>query len=97
MLEHIVLFDYNENIKKDNEEEKYFKVLNDSVETLKDIKGVKNIAIKKNLSELSDLVFYVFFDTKDDLLNFQNDPKHLAHKNRCKNIVCNRKVIDFYL
>lgn len=97
MFEHIVLFDYTENIKKNNEVEKYFKVLKDSVETLKDIKGVKNIAIKMNLSDLSDLVFYVFFDTEDDLLNFQNDPMHLAHKDRCKNIVCNRKVIDFYL
>lgn len=97
MLEHIVLFDFTENIKKNNEEEKYFKVLKDSVDTLKDIKGVKNIAIKKNLSDLSDLVFYVFFDTEDDLLNFQTNPMHLAHKDRCRNIVCNRKTIDFYL
>ncbi len=94
MIEHIVLFDYAKTINKD-EEDKYYTLLKDSTKTLENIKVVKSVILEKNLTSESDLVFRAFFENKEDLLYFQNHEIHLVHKDKCKNIVTNRRVIDF--
>lgn len=94
MVKHIVLFDYSNNIRNE-EKDKYFNYLFNSVLTLKEISGVISITFSKNLTEESDLVFKVVFENLNYLKLFQTDPLHLKHKERCKNIVTNRRVIDF--
>lgn len=94
MIEHIVLFDYANDINKETKEE-YFTILLNSVETLKNIPGIINISLVNNLSSESDLVFRVIFNNLEDLKKFQIHPLHEKHKERTKNIVTNRRVIDF--
>ncbi len=94
MVEHIVLFDYSNNIKNEEKNE-YFNYLHNSVLTLKEISGVVDITFSKNLTKESDLVFKVVFENLNYLELFQSDPLHLKHKEKCKNIVTNRRVIDF--
>lgn len=94
MIEHIVLFDYSNEINQDAKDE-YFTILLNSVETLKNIPGVVNISLVNNLSLESDLVFRVIFNNLEELKKFQIHPLHEKHKERTKNIVTNRRVIDF--
>ena len=95
MLRHILLFDFSENVKKNKIETVAFKKIKESVETLRQIKEVKNVSISLNLSDTSDLVFYTEFESEEDLKKYQTSVLHLAHVNRTKEYVENRRVIDF--
>ena len=95
MIKHIILWDFTKEIKDNNKEKETLDYIKESVNTLKNIQGLLDIGITNNLSETSDLVFYSEFDNIESLKLFQSNPLHEAHKKRCKNIVENRRVIDF--
>lgn len=91
MIRHILLWKYREGVNKEDA----LKILKDSVDTLKDIDGVRSVEINPNLEENAyDLVFYSEFKDRQSLINFKTHPLHVAHAKRCANLVTDRLGAD---
>ena len=58
------------------------------------IDGLLQAEIGKNIAGGYDLVFYAEFTDEAALKAFMNHPLHVAHRERCKNIVTDRLCGD---
>ena len=95
MIRHILFWNYSEEVKKNHKEAETLNFLKKSVKTMEgQIDGLLCIEMEENQSAGYDLVFYSEFTDQQALTNFQNHPLHVAHKERCKNIVQNRLCGD---
>lgn len=95
MIRHILFWNYTDEVKAQHKEEEMLAFLKDSVNTMNGhIEGLICADIDKNMSEGYDLVFYSEFENEEALKAFSNHPLHIAHKNRCMNIVTGRLCGD---
>lgn len=95
MIRHILFWNFTEKVHKENAEEEALQFLQKSVKTMDGkIDGLRKIEINRNFSSGYDLVFYAELDDRQALQKFQNHPLHIAHRNRCKEIVKDRLVGD---
>ncbi len=91
MIRHILLWKYKEGVDK----KEALHILKESVDTLKGVDGVLTVEINENLEENEyDLVFYSEFKDRESLANFKTHPLHVAHANRCMNLVMGRLGAD---
>ena len=95
MVRLILFLNYTEQVKNAHSEEESLTFLQKSVETMNvNIDGLIHDEIGKNIAEGDDLVFYAEFESKEALENFKNHPLHAAHKERCMDIVTERRCGD---
>ena len=90
MIRHILFWNYTDNVKAQHKEEETLKFLQNSVDTMNGhIDGLINAAIGKNIAGGYDLVKDV-----EALKSFQTHPLHMAHKQRCAELVTDRLCGD---
>lgn len=95
MVRHVLFWNYSRKVKEAHSEKQALKEIQDSLETLKQIPGVRCVEMKENLSEQGpDLMFYSEMDSVQDVFQFQNHPLHEAHKQRTKDLVEGRIGAD---
>lgn len=95
MIRHILFWNFTDKVKKEHSEQESLKFLQDSVDTMNGkIDGLIGASIGKNIAGGSDLVFYAEFTDKESLEKFKNHPLHVAHRERCKDIVTDRLCGD---
>ena len=87
MIRHILFWNYTEEVKEKHGEEEALRFMQDSVATMNgNIDGLLQAEIGKNIAGGYDLVFYAEFTDEAAL--------HVAHRERCKNIVTDRLCGD---
>ena len=95
MIRHILFWNYTEKVKEKHGEEEALRFMQDSVVTMNgNIDGLLQAEIGKNIAGGYDLVFYAEFTDEAALKAFMNHPLHVAHRERCKNIVTDRLCGD---
>ena len=95
MIRHILFWNYTEKVKEKHGEEEALRFMQDSVATMNgNIDGLLQAEIGKNIAGGYDLVFYAEFTDEAALKAFMNHPLHVAHRERCKNIVTDRLCGD---
>ena len=96
MIRHILFWKYTDTVKQEDREESALKFLQDSVETMNcHVDGLIHAQIKPNLSGGEyDLVFYSEFQDEETLKAFRDHPLHVAHRERCKDLVTGRLCGD---
>ena len=95
MIRHILFWNYTDKVKAEHKEEETLKFLQDSVDTMNGhIDGLDNAYIGKNISGGYDLIFYAELRDEEALKSFQNHPLHVAHKQRCMELVTDRLCGD---
>ena len=95
MIRHILFWNYTDNVKAQHKEEETLKFLQNSVDTMNGhIDGLINATIGKNIAGGYDLVFYAEFRDEESLKAFREHPLHVAHRERCKDIVTGRLCGD---
>lgn len=95
MIRHILFWNYTDKVKKANTQEESLEFLQDSVNTMNGkIDGLINAQIGENIAGGYDLIFYAEFTDKESLDRFKNHPLHVAHRERCKDIVTDRLCGD---
>ena len=91
MIRHILFWNYTDNVKA----QETLKFLQNSVDTMNGhIDGLINAAIGKNIAGGYDLVFYAELKDVEALKSFQTHPLHMAHKQRCAELVTDRLCGD---
>ena len=81
MIRHILFWNYTDNVKAQHKEEESLKFLQNSVDTM-------------NIAGGYDLVFYAELKDVEALKSFQTHPLHMAHKQRCAELVTDRLCGD---
>lgn len=96
MIRHILFWKFTENVKKEHKEKEAVDFLKKSVDTMNgNIKGLLKSEIGINMAGGEyDLVFYSELENEAALKNFQNHPLHVAHRERCKDVVTERLCGD---
>ena len=95
MIRHILFWNYSDEVKKNHKEKEALEILKKSIDTMDGkIDGLLCIEMEENLAPGYDLVFYTEFRDEKALKDFQNHPLHVAHKERCKEIVQDRLCGD---
>lgn len=96
MIRHILFWKYTDNIKAEHKEELALHFLQDSVATMDGkVDGLLKIEIGPNMAGGNyDLVFYAEFRDEESLKAFREHPLHVAHRERCKDIVIGRLCGD---
>ena len=89
MIRHILFWNYT------HKEKETLKFLQASVNTMNGhIDGLINASIGTNIAGGYDLVFYAELRDEKALQQFQNHPLHVAHKQRCAELVTDRLCGD---
>ena len=95
MIRHILFWNYTDNVKAQHKEEETLKFLQNSVDTMNGhIDGLINATIGKHIAGGYDLVFYAELKDVEALKSFQTHPLHMAHKQRCAELVTDRLCGD---
>lgn len=95
MIRHILFWNYTDKVKKEHKEEEMLKFLQNSVNTMNgNIDGLINAEIGTNIAGGYDLVFYAELRDKEALEQFKTHPLHIAHRDRCMDIVTDRLCGD---
>ena len=96
MIRHILFWKYADAIKTEHKQEWALKFLKNSVSTMVgNVDGLINIEIGSNIAGGEyDLVFYAEFTDEESLKAFREHPLHVAHRERCKDIVTGRLCGD---
>ena len=95
MIRHILFWNYTEAVKEKRGEEEALQFMQKSVETMNgQIEGLLKAEIGNNIAGGYDLVFYAEFTDEAALKAFMNHPLHVAHRERCKEIVTDRLCGD---
>ncbi len=94
-IRHILFWNYTGQIKEQHKEKEALKLLQDSVATMNGhIDGLLRAEINTNIAGGYDLVFYAEFIDEAALKNFMEHPLHVAHRERCREIVTDRLCGD---
>jgi len=95
MIRHILFWNYTEKVKAEHKEDEMLPFLQQSVDTMNGkIDGLIRAEIGKNTAGGYDLIFYAEFEDQDALKAFRDHPLHVAHRERCKEIVIDRLCGD---
>lgn len=95
MIRHILFWNYTDKVKQEHKEAEMLEFMQDSVETMNGhIDGLLHAEIGRNIAGGYDLIFYSEFDNEQSLKAFMNHPLHVAHRERCKDIVTDRLCGD---
>lgn len=95
MIRHILFWNYTDKVKKEHKEEEMLKFLQNSVNTMNgNIDGLIKAEIGTNIDGGYDLVFYAELRGKEALEKFKTHPLHIAHKDRCMDMVTDRLCGD---
>ena len=96
MIRHILFWKYTEKIKAEKKETEPLVFLQNSVATMNGkIDGLLHAQIGPNCAGGEyDLVFYAEFRDLESLKAFKDHPLHVAHRNRCQEIVTGRLCGD---
>ena len=95
MVRHILFWNYTEKVKTEHKEDEMLPFLQQSVDTMNGkIDGLIRAEIGKNTAGGYDLVFYAELRDEKALQQFQNHPLHVAHKQRCAELVTDRLCGD---
>ena len=96
MIRHILFWKYTDTVKAQHKEPEALAFLQKSVATLTGhIDGLLCAEINTNAAGGDyDLVFYSELRDADALRAFQNHPLHVAHRERCRDIVTGRVCGD---
>lgn len=96
MIRHILFWKYTEKVKGEQKEKEVLEFLQNSVATMEGkIDGLLHAEIGNNIAGGEyDLVFYAELQNEAALKTFQNHPLHVAHRERCKDIVTDRLCGD---
>ena len=95
MIRHILFWNYTDKVKEEHNEDEMLQFLQDSVNTMNGkIDGLLYAEIGKNIAGGYDLVFYAELRDKSALEQFRDHPLHVAHRERCKDIVTDRLCGD---
>lgn len=96
MIRHILFWKYTDTVKADHKESEAVDFLQKSVATMQGhIDGLLCAEIGANTAEGDyDLVFYSEFRDERTLKAFRNHPLHVAHRERCKDLVTDRLCGD---
>lgn len=96
MVRHILFWKYTDSVKAEHKETEALEFLQNSVAALVDhIDGLLCAEINTNTAGGEyDLVFYSEFENEQALKAFQNHPLHIAHRERCKDLVTDRLCGD---
>ena len=96
MIRHILFWKYTQKVKAEHKEKEALEFLQNSVATMDGkIDGLICAEIGDNIAGGEyDLVFYAEFKDEAALKTFQNHPLHVAHRERCKDIVTERLCGD---
>lgn len=92
MIRHILFWKYTDTVKADHKEVEALEFLQKSVATMVGhIDGLLYAEINTNTAGGEyDLVFYSELENEPALNAFQNHPLHIAHRERCKDLVTER-------
>ncbi|WP_294409518.1 Dabb family protein [uncultured Ruminococcus sp.] len=95
MIRHILFWNFTEKVKNEHSEDEVLVFLQNSVETMNGhIDGLIHAEIGKNFAGGYDLVFYSEFTDENALKGFKDHPLHVAHRERCMDIVTDRLCGD---
>ena len=95
MIRHILFWNYTEKVKAEHKEDEMLPFLQQSVDTMNGkIDRLIRAEIGKNTAGGYDLVFYAEFEDQEVLKAFRDHPLHVAHRERCKEIVTDRLCGD---
>ena len=96
MIRHILFWKYTDAVKAQHQEAEALKFLQNSVATMRGrIDGLLCIEIGLNLAGGDyDLIFYAELRDEQALQCFQQHPLHVAHRERCKDLVTARLCGD---
>lgn len=97
MIRHILFWKFTDQIKAEHREAEALAFLQNSVATMDGhIDGLLCAEIGANTAGGDyDLVFYSELADESALKSFQNHPLHVAHRERCKDLVTGRLCGDF--
>lgn len=96
MIRHILFWKYTDKVKQQQKEKEALEFLKNSVATMNGkIDGLIQAEIGENIAGGDyDLVFYAEFRDRESLKLFRDHPLHVAHRERCKEIVTDRLCGD---
>ena len=95
MIRHILFWNYTEKVKEEHTQEESLRFMQQSVATMNgNIEGLLHAEINRNFAGGYDLVFYAEFADEESLKKFMNHPLHVAHREKCKEIVTDRLCGD---
>ena len=88
MIRHILFWNFTEKVKAEHSEKQSLEFLQRSVATMNGhIEGLIRAEIGANTAGGYDLVFYSEFTDAQALAAFRDHPLHVAHRERCADIV----------
>ena len=98
MIRHILFCKYTDAVKSEHREREALYFLQKSVATMPGhVAGLLRAEIGNNAAGGDyDLIFYAEFQNEDALKAFSDHPLHVAHKERCKDLVTGR-LSEIYL
>lgn len=95
MIRHILFWNFTEKVKTEHSEKQSIEFLQRSVATMNGhIEGLIRAEIGVNTAGGYDLVFYSEFTDAQALAAFRDHPLHVAHRERCADIVTDRLCGD---
>lgn len=96
MIRHILFWKYTDSVKAERQEAEAHEFLQKSVATMVgQIDGLLCAEINTNTAGGEyDLVFYSELENEQALKTFLNHPLHIAHRERCKDLVTARLCGD---
>lgn len=96
MIKHIVMWKYKEDL-SENDREQLFDTLKVAANNMNgNIRGLIKAELIKNVNpkEKFDLALYCEMETLEDVINYQDDPVHIAFKDIITGKVFDRVCID---
>ena len=83
MIRHILFWNYTEKVKEEHTQEESLRFMQQSVATMNgNIEGLLHAEINRNFAD------------EESLKKFMNHPLHVAHREKCKEIVTDRLCGD---
>lgn len=98
MIRHILFWKYTDAVKQEQRQEEALEIIQNSLATMNgQIKGLIHAEIGPNRAGGEyDLVFYAELQDEEALKVFANHPLHVAHRERCKELVTGRLCGDIW-
>jgi heme-degrading monooxygenase HmoA len=98
MIRHIALWTLTEAAHKEGLDAVIEKLNKSAQMMLGQIPGLIHVEIARNLDTDSahNVALYSELESEEALKVYQTHPAHLAHKERAKDYISNREIIDFY-
>lgn len=94
MIRHILFWNFTEKVKEEHTQEESLRFMRSQWLREWKYRGAFAAEINRNFAGGYDLVFYAEFADEESLKKFMNHPLHVAHREKCKEIVTDRLCGD---